>query len=159
MEMLLDPDSFATRLVEVAPLSDKITSISHADDGSWVLQFTDETIVLLEWVSQPNRIVLSAAVGRPAREHAEELYGLALSFSALSRDSCGARLGLGGEDGELVLIRELHADTAGGWDLLPVLEHFAYVAGWWKGVIARHAGTRGDGDAAAAATAAGLLAA
>jgi hypothetical protein len=137
MELLADPRTLSDRLVEVAPLSDKISSIGQADDGTWVLEFSDKTLVLMEWASKPDRIVLNSPLGVPTKERAEELFALALSFSALSRDSCGARLGLGGEDGELLLIRELYSETAGGWDLLPVLEHFAYVSGWWQSIISQ----------------------
>jgi hypothetical protein len=137
METLTDPAALTNRLVDVAPLTDKITAIDQADDGAWALQFSDKTVVLMEWATSPDRIVLSSALGTPPSERAEELFGVALSFSTLWRDSCGARLGLGGEGGELLLIRDLHSGTAGGWDLLPVLEHFAYVAGWWRDVIAR----------------------
>lgn len=137
METITDPAALTNRLVDVAPFSDKITAIDQADDGAWALEFTDKTVVLMEWATAPDRIVLSAALGVPPCERAEELFGIALSFSTLWRDSCGARLGLGGEGGELLLIRDLHGDTSGGWDLLPVLEHFAYVAGWWRDVISQ----------------------
>jgi hypothetical protein len=137
METLTDPTALTNRLVDGAPLTDKITAIAQADDGAWALQFSDNTVVVMEWASSPNRIVLSAALGAPPSERAEELFGVALSFSALWRDSYGARLGLGGEGGELLLIRDVHSDTAGGWDLLPVLEHFAYLAGWWRNVISQ----------------------
>jgi hypothetical protein len=137
METLADPQTLTNRLVEVAPLSDKITTIGQADDGTWVLEFSGKTIVLMEWASQPERIVLTAPLGTPMKDHEHELFTVALSFSALSNESCGARMALGGDGGELMLIRELHGDTAGGWDLLPVLEHFAYVAGWWQEVISR----------------------
>jgi hypothetical protein len=146
MENLRDPQTLTSRLVEVAPLSDKITAIDQAEDGSWALEFSDKTVVLMEWAERPERIVLSATLGTPPAERTEELFTLALSFSTLWRDTCGARLGLGGDGGELLLIRELYTDTAGGWDLLPVLEHFAYVAGWWRGVIAQPAARQGAND-------------
>jgi hypothetical protein len=135
METLDEPRTLTNRLVDIAPLSDKISAIAEADDGTWVLEFSDKTIVLMEWMNNPERIVLNAPLGIPPRDRAEEIFSLALSFSALSRESCGARLGMGGKEGEMVLIRELHCNTAGGWDLLPVLEHFAYVASWWQDVI------------------------
>ena len=137
METLTDPAALTNRLVDVAPLSDKITAIDQADDGAWALEFSDKTVVLMEWVARPDRVVLSAVLGAPASDRCEELFAVALSFSTLWRDSCGARLGLGGDGGELLLIRDLYSDTAGGWDLLPVLEHFAYVAGWWRKVISQ----------------------
>jgi len=149
METFAEPQAVTDRLVEVAPLSEKIVAMSQADDGTWVLSFADGTIVLMEWANKPERVVLTSPLGHPPKNRAEELFALCLSFSALSRESCGARIGLGGEEGELMLIRELHHDTAGGWDLLPVLEHFAYVASWWQGVIAEpaqdsEAHTQGD---------------
>jgi hypothetical protein len=139
METLADAGALTNRLVDVVPLSDSITGIAQADDGAWILEFSDKTMVVVEWASAPGRIVLNAPLGTPSKERAEELFSLALSYSALSRESCGARLGLGGADGELLLIREIYNDTASGRDLLPVLEHFAYVASWWQGVIAQPA--------------------
>jgi hypothetical protein len=136
METLTDPTALMHRLVDVARQTDKITAIDQADDGAWALQFSDKTVVLMEWATSPNRIVLSAALGAPPSERAEKLCGVALSFSTLWRDSYDVRLGLAGEGGELLLIRDLHSD-AGGWDLLPVLEHFAHVAGWWRNVISQ----------------------
>jgi hypothetical protein len=137
MESLTDPTALMNRLVDVARQTDKITAIDQADDGAWALQFSDNTVVLMEWATNPDRIVLSAALGAPPSERAEELFGVALSFSTLWRDSYGARLGLGGEGGELMLIRDLNSDRVGGWDLLPALEHFAHVAGWWRKVISQ----------------------
>lgn len=140
MESLKDPEQLTDRLVQVAPLSNEIVAIDQGEDGTWALGFDDNTQVLMEWASQPERIVLSAAVGVPPPERTAEVLTAALSFTALWRESGGAKLAKGGDDGELMLIREIHSDLEGGWDLLPVLEHFSHVAAWWHSYVTQPAG-------------------
>jgi hypothetical protein len=135
MESLAEPDLITDRLIAVAPLSNEIVAIDQADDGSWALGFDNETVVLMEWAQNPCRIILSAPLGSPPQDRQAEVYEIALSFTALWRDSGGAKLAKGGDQGELLLIRELHSETGGGWDLLPVLEHFSHVAKWWHDYV------------------------
>jgi len=131
-ERLTDPDNLTERLLEIAPLTDHILSIAQFDDGAWALGFEDDTVVTMEWARHPERVVLSATIGAPPPEREAEVFETALSYTALWQESGGAKVAKGGEDGELILIRELHPELDDGWELLPVLEHFSNVAAWWK---------------------------
>jgi len=132
MERLTDPQQLTDRLIEIAPLTDQIQNIAQLDDGAWALGFDDETVVMMEWAPHPERVVLSATIGSPPVEREAEVFETALSYTALWQESGGAKVAKGGQEGELVLIRELHPELEQGWDLLPVLEHFSNVAAWWK---------------------------
>jgi hypothetical protein len=132
MERFAAPEDLNDRLVEIAPLSDQLLNIAQMGEGAWALGFDDETVVMMEWVSRPERVVLSATIGKPPVEREAEVFETALSYTALWQESGGAKVAKGGAEGELILIRELHPELEHGWDLLPVLEHFSNVAAWWQ---------------------------
>jgi hypothetical protein len=132
MERFAAPDDLSDRLIEIAPLSDQLRNIAQMGEGAWALGFDDETVVMMEWAQHPERVVLSATIGKPPAEREAEVFETALSYTALWQESGGAKVAKGGAEGELILIRELHPELEQGWELLPVLEHFSNVAAWWQ---------------------------
>jgi hypothetical protein len=132
MQLLNDPLVFGQCLAEARAFSQTLVAIEADEDGvSWSAEFGNGIHVLIEWIPQPGRVVLSALTGLPAEGRELDVFKTCLSVNALWQESDGAKFALGGDEGELMFIRELHAETGGGWDLLTVLEHFAQVAAAW----------------------------
>lgn len=136
MQLLDDPAMAGKCLAQAKELSHSLLAIEADDDGvSWSAEFANGTEALIEWVAQPARLVLSALVGLPAAGREMTIFRTCLSFNALWQESDGAKLALGGDEGELMLIRELHAGAVGEWNLAALLEQFAGTAAAWRRYI------------------------
>jgi hypothetical protein len=129
---LFDPAYVSQRLSEIAPNSETIAAVLHDGENSWTLAFDNDVALLIEWVDEPRRLMLSADIGKAPGKRAAEVHAAALSYNILWRETGGARICMGGDSSELVLIRELDADTARGGDFAGVLEHFAELVRWWE---------------------------
>jgi hypothetical protein len=123
-------------LFEIAPLADRLLAISPTEDGGWALGFEDDTIVFLELACEPVRIVLSSLVGKPPAEREAEVHATALSYASLWRESDGARIARGGDEGELQLVQEVPV-SATPFEMLPALEHFSRAATFWREFVSR----------------------
>jgi hypothetical protein len=132
-----DPQYISQRLGEVGPETENLSVIVQDDDSTWTLAFENEVtvLVLVEWADEPARLVLSADIGTPPEGRAAQVHKTALSYNTLWRDTGGARIGMGGEEGDLLLVRELDPESVQGGDLAGVLEQFAAVAQWWEGYV------------------------
>ena len=134
MSVTFDPEYISQRLVEVGPEARNLSVIVQDDESTWTLAFEDEitVLVLIEWAEQPHRLVLSTDVGRPPDARAAEVHAAALSYNLLWRETGGARVGMGGEEGDLLLIREIDPQSVQGSEFVSLLEEFADVAQWWE---------------------------
>lgn len=132
-----DPQYISQRLGEVGPETENLSVIVQDDDSTWTLAFENEVtvLVLVEWADEPGRLVLSADIGTPPASRAADVHKTALSYNTLWRDTGGARIGMGGEAGDLLLVRELNPESVQDGDLARVLEQFAAVAQWWEGYV------------------------
>lgn len=137
MSFHFDPQYISQRLGEVGPETENLSVIVQDDDSSWTLAFENEVtvLVLVEWADEPARLVLTADIGTPPAGRAAQVHKTALSYNTLWRETGGARIGMGGEEGDLLLVRELDAESVQGGDLASVLEQFAAVAQWWEGYV------------------------
>lgn len=132
-----DPQYVSQRLGEVGPDAENLSVIVQDDDSTWTLAFESDVTVLIlaEWAEEPARLVLSADIGTPPQGRAAQVHKTALSYNTLWRDTGGARIGMGGEEGDLLLVRELDPESVQGGEFARVLEQFAAVAQWWEGYV------------------------
>jgi len=132
MTFLFDSAYVSQRLSDIAPGSETIAAVLHDGENTWTLAFdNNEVALLVEWVGEPGRLVLSADIGKAPAQRAAEVHAAALSYNILWRETGGVKICMGGDSGELVLIRELDADTVRGGGFAGVLEHFAELGRWW----------------------------
>ncbi|VTU25983.1 type III secretion system chaperone [Variovorax sp. PBL-E5] len=132
---LLDPEYVSQRLSEVAPQSEAIAAVLQNSESTWALAFDNDVAMLIEWADEPARIVLSADIGKPPAQRTAEVHAAGLSYNTLWRETGGARICMGGEPGDLLLVRELDADSVRGGDFIGTLEHFAELTRWWEGYV------------------------
>lgn len=116
MSFHFDPQYISQRLGEVGPETENLSVIVQDDDSTWTLAFENEAtvLILVEWAEEPARLVLSADIGTPPQSRAAQVHKTALSYNTLWRDTGGARIGMAGEEGDLLLVRELAPGSVQG---------------------------------------------
>ncbi|WP_076997721.1 type III secretion system chaperone [Variovorax sp. KK3] len=137
MSFHLDPEYVSRRLGEVGATTEDLAVVVQDDESTWTLAFNKDTdvLVLAEWADEPARLVLSADIGTPLPARAVKVHHTALSYNLLWRETGGARIGMGGAQGDLLLLRELDADCVQGQAFADVLNQFAETARWWEGFV------------------------
>ena len=137
MIFTFDPEYISQRLTEIAPETRNLSVVIQDDEATWTLAFEDEitVLVLLEWADRPRRLVLSADIGKPPAHRAADIQAAALSYNMLWRETGGARIGMGGEEGDLLLIRDIDAQSVQGEEFVLLLEQFADLAQWWENFV------------------------
>ena len=141
MIFTFDPEYISQRLTEIGPETRNLSVIVQDDESTWTLAFEDEitVLVLLEWADQPRRLVLSADIGKPPARRAAEVHAAALSYNMLWRETGGARIGMGGEEGDLLLIRDIDPDSVRGNEFILLLEDFTELTQWWEAFVTSEA--------------------
>jgi len=113
--------------------------VQHGEKTGAV-QLEDESIVLVEWGGEPERLVLSIDLGEPPEERRLEVYQLLLCYNLLWRESGGLKTALGGPDGGAMLLYEWSGEQATLMEMQTVLANFNHVAGMWRSYIVSGAG-------------------
>ena len=50
---------------EIGPSMPDIEAVIQSENTNWAIQFEDQSIVMLEWAEQPERVVLTTLLGTP----------------------------------------------------------------------------------------------
>lgn len=125
---------------EIGPAMPEIEAVIQSEEKNWAIQFEDQSIVMLEWAENPDRVVLTAILGTPSETMQLSVYETLLCYNLLWKDTGGVKMALSGPGGELVLLYELFAATLNRHDLQTVLINFVSIAQVW-GVF-----VTGEGD-------------
>jgi hypothetical protein len=88
---------------ELGPAMSDIDAIVQTEDPSWAIQFSDETIIILEPADDPSRIVISTELGAAAEAQQRTVYETMLCYNLMWRDSGGVKIGLAGPQGALII--------------------------------------------------------
>jgi hypothetical protein len=59
---------------EIGPNMPDIEAVIQSEEKNWAIQFEDQSIVMLEWADQPDRVVLSAMLGAPSEKMQLSVY-------------------------------------------------------------------------------------
>ena len=121
---------------ELGPAMPDVDAVVQQGDSTWAVAFADELIVVIELDSLERRLVLSIDVGRPSDEAKGAVYETALTYAYLWRDTGGARLALGGADGELALLFDVELAELTLPDLQSMLLDLAQKGRIWRGFVA-----------------------
>ena len=140
-------------MAEVGALMDLPQVTELPDHDYWRVVHADETGTDVDFERAIGRIVLSTLLGVPRAQGREALYDTLLAYNCAWRETGGARLGLDGPGGEVVLMFDLDAEGLDVSAFGGVLANFQEVAAVWRRLVARVVGaaTRDDGAYAAAA--------
>lgn len=129
-----DLSSIQAMLQELGPSIPEIDAILQSEESCWAIQFSDETVVMLDWAADPPRLMLSAGLGRPADSRRLAVYQELLRHN-LGRGEAGIRAALGGPGGEAMLMREACARDLAIEELGRHLREFGTQARAWGAYV------------------------
>src|SRR5262245_34313193 len=121
---------------EIGPSMPDVEAVAQDGDFSWAVAFPDNLVVVLELDPTGRRLMAAIDVGRPEEEDKFEAYETALTYGYLWRDTGGARLALGGPDGELTLLTDLEVAELTLADLQATLLDVVEKGRLWQGYFA-----------------------
>ncbi len=118
---------------EIGPSLPEIECVIQNEETQWAIQFDDRSIVMLEWAEKPDRVALTAILGKPSERMQLSVYETLLCYNLLWKDTGGVKMALSGPGGELVLLYELFfTDELNLSGLQTVLTNFASIAQVWN---------------------------
>ena len=119
-------------LQELGPSTPEIDAVAQTDDPSWAIQFSDETIVLIEPTEDPGRMVISADLGTATNSLQQSTYETLLCYNLLWRQTGGVKIGLAGPKGSLIITTELSVEGVTLNDLQQELMNFVTIVRAWS---------------------------
>ncbi|MDB5838103.1 MAG: hypothetical protein JWQ23_55 [Herminiimonas sp.] len=135
-------DMIKLMLQELGGEMAELEAILQHEEAHWAIQFDDGTVVLMEWVDGPSRLILSASLGKVSAPMQMAVYETMLSYNLLWRETGGVKAALNGPEGELMLLFELHAEQLTVNMLKIVLENFAGLVHVWGTYVKTETGSR-----------------
>jgi hypothetical protein len=130
---LSDPSAVAALLIEAADRHESIIAITEHEGPAWTIEFDDGARCVVELASAPARLVLTGSIGEPDPECLAQVHASALSFNLLWEETGGCRIARG-EQSELVLLQEIHAESLGD-DVCDVLLAFEATRALWEHLV------------------------
>ena len=88
---------------ELGPNMQDIDAIVQTEEPSWAIQFSDETIIIIEAAEEPARMVFSAELGNASETNQRAIYEALLCYNLMWRDTGGVKIGLAGPQGALII--------------------------------------------------------
>ena len=79
-------------LQELGPNTPDIDAVVQTEDPSWAIQFSDETIVIIEPAEDPPRMVLSSELGSANESLQLPIYETLLCYNLLWRETGGVKI-------------------------------------------------------------------
>ena len=122
---------------ELGPATPDIDAVVQTEEPSWAIQFSDESIIIIEPVDEPPRLVMSAELGTAPEAAERQLYEALLSYNLLWRDNGGVKIGLAGPKGSLIINWELSLEGLTLLDLQSAIVRFLKAASSWQHYVAK----------------------
>jgi hypothetical protein len=113
----------------------------QTEEPSWAIQFSDETIVIIEAAEDPARMVFSAELGSANDTNQHAVYEALLCYNLMWRDTGGVKIGLAGPQGALIISTELCLESLMLNDLQLNLKNFLKITRSWQGFVSQTAPT------------------
>jgi hypothetical protein len=126
---------------EIGPHMQDIDAIVQTEEPSWAIQFSDETIVIIEAAEDPARMVFSAELGSANDTNQHAVYEALLCYNLMWRDTGGVKIGLAGPQGALIISTELCLESLMLNDLQLNLKNFLKITRSWQGFVSQTAPT------------------
>lgn len=124
-------EKIQTLIQELGPVSPDIDAVVQTEEPSWAIQYSDETIVIIEAAEEPQRIVLSSELGSPNDSLQLPIYETLLCYNLLWRETGGVKIGLAGPKGSLILSCELCLEGLRLMDLQEGMTNFITIVRTW----------------------------
>jgi hypothetical protein len=122
---------------ELGPAMSDIDAIVQTEDPSWAIQFSDETIIILEPADDPSRIVISTELGAAAEAQQRTVYETMLCYNLMWRDSGGVKIGLAGPQGALIIGTDVCIESLTLQELKQEIQRFLTIARSWAQYVGK----------------------
>ena len=122
---------------EIGPAMPEIDAIVQTEDPSWAIQFSDETIIILEAADDPSRIVISTELGAAAEAQQRAVYETMLCYNLMWRDSGGVKIGLAGPQGALIISTDVCIESLTLQELKQEIQRFLTIARSWAQYVGK----------------------
>jgi len=122
---------------ELGPAMSDIDAIVQTEDPSWAIQFSDETIIILEPADDPSRIVISTELGAAAEAQQRTVYETMLCYNLMWRDSGGVKIGLAGPQGALIISTDVYIQSLTLQELKQEIQRFLTIARSWAQYVGK----------------------
>jgi hypothetical protein len=122
---------------EIGPAMPEIDAIVQTEDPSWAIQFSDETIIILEAADDPSRIVISTELGAAAEAQQRAVYETMLCYNLMWRDSGGVKIGLAGPQGALIISTDVCIEGLTLQALQQEIQGFLKIARAWTQYVGK----------------------
>ena len=122
---------------ELGPAMPDIDAIVQTEDPSWAIQFSDETIIILEPADDPSRIVISTELGAAAEAQQRTVYETMLCYNLMWRDSGGVKIGLAGPQGALIISTDVCIESLTLQELKQEIQRFLTIARSWAQYVGK----------------------
>ncbi len=122
---------------ELGPAMSDIDAIVQTEDPSWAIQFSDETIIILEPADDPSRIVISTELGAAAEAQQRTVYETMLCYNLMWRDSGGVKIGLAGPQGALIISTDVCIESLTLQELNQEIQRFLTIARSWAQYVGK----------------------
>jgi hypothetical protein len=116
---------------ELGPAMQEIDAVVRTEEPSWAIQFSDETIVIIEPADDPSRMVISAELGAAAEAQQRIVYETLLCYNLMWRDSGGVKIGLAGPQGALIISIDVCVEGLTLAGLQQELQRFLNISRSW----------------------------
>jgi hypothetical protein len=127
-----------TQLVkELGPAMPEIDAIVQTEEPSWAIQFSDETIIIIEPADDPSRMVISAELGAAAEAQQRNVYETLLCYNLMWRDSGGVKVGLAGPQGALIISLDLCLEGLTLIEMQQGIERFLKITRSWAQYVVK----------------------
>lgn len=131
-ECSLNFDTISETMRAIGPQHNDIDEVEQIAPDAWTIAYAGGSVVGVEWLASPSRLVLTALVGVAAESRRLAVYETLLIFNSLWRDHDGVRLALTGPDGQVQLIFESQAPDMTSNQLHSMLGVFIELAALWS---------------------------
>lgn len=118
-------------LQELGPSMPDIDAVVQTEEPSWAVQFSDETVVIVEAAEEPSRMIFSAELGSATDSLQLPIYETLLCYNLLWRETGGIKIGLAGPKGALILSSELCLEGLTLIDFQEGISSFSRIARTW----------------------------
>jgi hypothetical protein len=110
-------------------------ALSEVEEFLWTVQFADGSSLSIRQADTPERLVLSASLGRAPGEKQFALYEVLLCYNLLWHETGGVRIGMDGPHGELVLVYDFFTYSPSASILRTVVLNVGDLARTWRSYI------------------------
>ena len=119
-------------MAEIGPILDLGEVYEGAGANAWTLAGQDRTIIFVEFMSDDDRLWLSAEVGTPPPADCLRLYSLMLQYNARWQQTGGIRLALDAPDGAIVQAYDMPAAGLDLPRLCTIIRNFRNTLDGWR---------------------------